>query len=267
VASGEILVFSDADTLLAPGSLGHLAENFADPEVGGVAGRKALLDDGPRDQLGRSEGYYRGFDEWMKEQESRLGSAVSSDGTLHAVRRRLFDPGFDAGAADDLAISTRVVVQGYRLVYDSRATAFVRPPSRSGSELRRKVRIANQVTRAFMGMGSPYWMSGLYSFQLLSHKLLRYAVPFFLIMIFFSNLLLALALKGIWAGLLLMQVIFYGLAVLGARLPLDTDRGKRVLSLPHYFCLMNLAVFLAVLSALRGERIKGWFPGGGKEAI
>lgn len=267
VASGEILVFSDADTLLAPGSLRNLAENFGDPDVGGVAGRKALRKAGSEEQLGRSEGLYRGFDEWMKEQESKIGSAVAADGTLYALRRDLYDPGPDAAAADDMAISTRVVVQGYRLVYDPRATVWVEPPSNSGSELQRKVRIANQVTRALLGMGSAFWTSGFYSLELLSHKLMRYLVPLFLLQLMASNLLLAGLAGGIWTGLLLLQLSFYSLAFVGAKIHRNTSRTSKLLTIPFYFCLMNFAVLLALVSVLKGERITCWLPGAGPEAI
>lgn len=267
VASGEILVFSDADTLLAPGSLRYLAENFGDPKVGGVAGRKALRIAEPQEQLGRSEGLYRRFDEWMKEQESKIGSAVAADGTLYGVRRDLFDPGPDAAAADDMAISTRVVVQGCRLVYDPRATVWVEPPSNSGSELQRKVRIANQVTRALLGMGLAFWTSGFYSLELLSHKLMRYLVPLFLLLLMASNLLLAGSGGGIWTGLLLLQLSFYGLAFLGAKAHRHTSRTSKVLTIPFYFCLMNFAVLLALVSVLRGERITCWLPGAGPETV
>ena len=267
VANGEVLVFSDADTLLAPGSLRYLAENFGDPEVGGVAARKALRKTGPEEQLGRSEGLYRTFDEWMKEQESRIGSAVAADGTLYAVRQELFDPGPDAAAADDMAISTRVVVQGYRLVYDPRATVWVEPPSDSGSELQRKVRIANQVTRALLGMGLAFWTSGFYSLELLSHKLMRYLVPVFLLLLLASNLLLAASPGGAWAGILMLQLSFYSLAFLGAKGHRHMSGRSRLLSIPFYFCLMNYAVLLALLSVLKGERMARWLPGAGPEPV
>jgi len=267
VASGEIFVFSDADTLLAPGSLRYLAENFADPEVGGVAGRKTVREAGSEEQLGRSEGLYRRFDEWMKEQESRIGCAVAADGTLHAVRRELFDPGHDAAAADDMAISTRVVGQGYRLVYDPRATVSVEPPSNSGSELQRKIRIANQVTRALLGLGPAFWTSGFYSLELISHKLMRYLVPLFLLLLMASNLLLAGSQQGIWAGLLVLQSAFYCLAFLGAKVHRHANVRSKLLTIPFYFCLMNFAVLLALVSVLKGERITHWLPGAGPEAL
>jgi cellulose synthase/poly-beta-1,6-N-acetylglucosamine synthase-like glycosyltransferase len=263
VASGEVIVFTDADTLLEPGSLGYLVQGFADPEVGAVAGRKRVVHDGARSAMGQSEGLYRRFDEWQKEQESRMGNAVAADGTLYAVRRQLLDPGLDPAAADDMAISMRVAVKGYRLVYEPRAVVLVKPPSAQGAELRRKVRIANQAIRALLGLGPALWTSGLYSLQLISHKLLRYAVPFLLMTLFASNLLLALAVGGTWTGLLSLQLAFYGLAALGARLHRDPIGSMKLLSIPYYFCLMNLAAFLAVLSVLRGERIKTWFPGAG----
>lgn len=263
VASGEIFVLTDADAVLAPGSLGYLCESFADPEVGAVAGRKELALTGTPSVLGRSEGLYRRFDEWQKEQESRIGSAVAADGTLYAVRRKLFDPGLDPAAADDMAITMRVAVGGYRLVYEPRAVVRVKPPSGQGPELRRKVRIANQAIRALLGLGPDLWSSGLYSLQLISHKLLRYMVPVFLMTLLASNLFLAVGLGGTWGGLLALQLAFYGLAGLGARHHRDRVGRIKLFSVPYYFCLMNLAAFLAILSVRRGDRIKSWFPGAG----
>jgi cellulose synthase/poly-beta-1,6-N-acetylglucosamine synthase-like glycosyltransferase len=262
-ASGEVLVFTDADTLLAPGSLARLSEAFADAEVGGVAGRRQLLRSAPRSAMAQSEGLYQRFDEWQKVQESRIGNVVSAMGALYAIRRTLFDPGADPGAADDMAISSKVVLSGYRLVYEPTAVAIVRPPAAQGPELRRKVRIANQVIRALLGLGPALWTSGFYSFQLISHKLLRYLVPFFLLLLLGSNLLLALAAGGIWWGVLILQLSFYATAALGARHHRNRLGAFRILSVPYYFCLMNLAALLAVLSVRRGERMVTWFPGAG----
>jgi len=263
VASGDVFVFTDADTILEPDALGYLMESLADPEVGAVAGRKEVALSVSPMAMAKGEGLYRRFDEWQKEQESRMGNAVAAVGALYAVRRHLFDPGLDAAAADDMAISMRVAVKGYRLAYEPRAVVLVKPPAAQGPELRRKVRIANQAMRALLGLGPALWTSGLYSLQLISHKLLRYMVPFFLLLAFWSNLLLALAIRGTWADLLGFQVVFYGLSALGAIRHRDPSGAMKLLSVPYYFCLMNLAALLAVLSVRRGDRIMAWFPGAG----
>lgn len=264
-ATGEILVFTDADVLLAPGSIERLVENFADPEVGGVAGQKQVRAREGATGVARGEGLYARFDEWQKSMESRFGSAVASHGALHAVRRELFARGGDPSGADDMSISMRVVLQGHRLVLDPRAVALVHPPSDAGTELRRKVRIANQVIRALLDLGPALWTSGFYSVQLVSHKLLRYMVPFFLALVLVSSAILAFQGGFPWREVLAVQIAFYALAALGALLQGRSAGRRRALSIPYYFCLVNAAAALSVLAVLRGERMALWHPGAGSQ--
>ncbi|HUH12244.1 MAG TPA: glycosyltransferase family 2 protein [Longimicrobiales bacterium] len=262
-ATGEVLVFTDADVFLEPGVLARVAESFADPEVGGVAGRKVQSPDGVG-HVARGEGLYTRYDEWQKGLESTIGSAVASHGALHALRRSLYVPVTDPTAADDMAISMRVVLQGYRLVYDPRAVVRVEAPGAAGTEIRRKVRIANQVMRALFGLGPALWTSGFYSVQLLSHKLLRYMVPFFLVLMLASSAWLAARGAGpFWSVMLALQGAFYGAALAGAALRGSAMGRLRVLTVPYYFSLVNAAALLAVVSVLRGQRASAWSPRGG----
>lgn len=261
-ATGEVLTFTDADVLLGPGALGHLAENFADPEVGGVAARKVPGPSG--EPVARGEGLYARFDEWQKGLESVFGSAVAAHGALHALRRQLYVPIADPTGADDMAISMRVVLQGRRLVYDPRAVARVEAPDDGLTELERKVRIANQVMRALFSLGPELWTSRFYSVQLFSHKLLRYFVPVFLFLVLESNTWLSLTTRDpTWDVLLLLQGGFYGAALLGAVAHESPVGRSRLLTVPYYFCLVNMAALLALVSVLRGERARGWSPRGG----
>jgi cellulose synthase/poly-beta-1,6-N-acetylglucosamine synthase-like glycosyltransferase len=262
-AIGEVLVFTDADVLLAPGALRHIAENFADPEVGGVAGRK-VADCPATGHVGRGEDLYARFDEWQRGLESAFGSVVASHGALHAVRRELYVPVADPTGADDMAISMRVVLRGRRLVYDTRAMARVKAPDDGMTELERKVRIANQVMRALFGLRASLWTSGFYSVQLLSHKLLRYLVPVFLLLLLGSNVWLSIADPyPAWDVLLLLQSAFYGAGALGTVARRSAAVRSRLFTIPYYFCLVNTAALLALLSVLRGERAVAWSPRGG----
>lgn len=267
-ARGDILVFTDADVVLDAGALEHLVSNFAGSEVGGVTGRKASLTQPGAAAIGRGEGLYTRFDEWQKALESRIGSTVAAHGALHAVRRELFVPISDPSGADDMAISMRVVLQGHRLVYEPRAVARVDLPWDARMEFRRKVRIANQVMRALRDLGPALWSSGFYSVQLISHKLLRYCVPAFLILMLVTNTALVLAetssASGLWWLPWMLQLAFYGMALstlfLGHRV-----RGvlRRVLAVPYYFCVVNTAALAAWFSMLRGRHSGTWSPGGG----
>jgi cellulose synthase/poly-beta-1,6-N-acetylglucosamine synthase-like glycosyltransferase len=270
-AAGEILVLTDANALLAPGSLVRLAEPFADPEVGGVCGRKVyrrapdpLDPEGGADATELGENLYWRWDQWQKGLESRIGSVFAADGTLYAVRRSLFVPVADPAQADDIAISARVALQGRRLLFEPTAVAWEEPPAEGREELRRKVRVTNHSVRALLNLGSRLWTSGFYSVELLSHKLLRHLAPFPLLALLATSFLLAVRLRGAAGALfglcLLVQAALYGLGLLGYLLRGTRPGRLRLLSIPYYFSMVNTAALLGVLSILRGVRPARWTP-------
>jgi biofilm PGA synthesis N-glycosyltransferase PgaC len=262
-ARGEVLVLTDANTHLEPGSLRSLVDPFADPEVGGVCGNKKQRPPAGGAATAEGENLYWRYDKWQKSLESRAGSIFAADGTLYAVRKDLYVPIADPAQADDIAISARVVLQGFRLLYEPRAVAWEEAPAEGRDEFRRKVRVTNHSVRALWNLGRRLWTSGFYSVELLSHKFFRHLVPFFLIPLFLSNAVLAAGGSPIFQFLFAGQVLFYGLALAGFAL-----RGTRVgrakpFTVPYYFCLVNAAAFLGVLSILRGRRLQAWTPRSG----
>lgn len=266
-ARGEVLVFTDANALLAPGALARLVKPFADPDVGGVCGRKRYREGRGADATELGETLYWRWDQWQKEMESRIGNVFAADGTLYAVRRTLYVPLADPAQADDIAVSARVALQGRRLVFAPGAVAFEEPPPEGAEELRRKVRVTNHSVRALLNLGPRLWTSGLYSVELLSHKLLRHLVPFALLALLALNPVLLVRLRG-GAGVVLglcflAQATVYGLGLLGY-LVRDRAVGRsRILSIPYYFSMVNFAALLGVVSILRGVRQERWTPRGG----
>jgi cellulose synthase/poly-beta-1,6-N-acetylglucosamine synthase-like glycosyltransferase len=265
-ARGDILVLTDANSLLEPDALYHIARNFADPEVGGVCGNKRFRAAAGADTTAEGEGLYWRYDKWQKEQETRIGSIFAADGTLHAVRRRLYVPIEDPAQADDIAISTRVVLQGSRLVYEPAAIAWEEAPVEGLHEFRRKVRVTNHSVRALLNLRGALWSSGFYSVELVSHKLLRHLAPFFLLPLFFSNAALA-GTHPLFDAMLALQGTFYTLAVAGALLRSTRAGRLRAVSVPYYFVLVNAAALLGVLSIARGRRLYAWTPRHGLLAI
>jgi cellulose synthase/poly-beta-1,6-N-acetylglucosamine synthase-like glycosyltransferase len=263
-ARGDVLVFTDANVLLDSEALSHLLEPFSDPAVGGVCGNKKFRIRSGGDTTEMGENLYVRYDQWQKKLESEIGSVFAADGMLYAVRKSLFVPIADPAQADDIAISTRVVLQGSRLLYEPRAIAWEEAPAEGREEFRRKIRVTNHSVRALLNLGSRLWTSGFYSVELLSHKLIRHFIALFLIPLFVSNAVLATQ-SRFFALMLLLQVVFYLLAVSGAMLR-GTPAGRlKLLSIPYYFCLVNAAAFLGLLSILRKERLKAWTPRGGLE--
>jgi cellulose synthase/poly-beta-1,6-N-acetylglucosamine synthase-like glycosyltransferase len=261
-ARGEIVVFSDANSLLDPDGLVHLVENFADPAVGGVCGNKKYRAARGADATEGGENLYWRYDKWQKGRESAIGSIFAADGTLYAIRKSLYVPMEDPAQADDIAISTRVVLQGRRLLFEPLAVAWEEAPVEGCQEFRRKIRVTNHSVRALLNLGAALFRSGFYSVELLSHKLLRHLVPFFLIPLFLSNVALAFG-HGLFRMLLGFHLLFYASALLGATLRRSPLGRSRLFAIPYYFTLVNAAAFLGVLSILRGERVKAWTPRSG----
>lgn len=261
VASGEIIVFTDANNFLEADAIRKIVRNFADPDVGGVCGNKRLRARGG-DATGEGENLYWRYDKWQKKLESRIGSIFAADGTLYAVRKSLYVPIEEPAQADDIAISTRVVLQGRRLVWEDDAVAWEDAPAEGRAEFRRKARVTNHSVRALLLLGSALFMHGFYSVELLSHKLLRHLVPFFLIPLLLSNGMLAAAQGAMYSFLLAGQLAFY-LAALAGLVLRDTGLGKaKPFYVPYYFTLVNAAAFLGVLSIVGGKRHTVWSPRG-----
>lgn len=260
-ARGEILVFTDANVDLAPDALRVMARCFADPEVGGVSGKKKYVVRRGADTTEVGENLYWRYDQWQKELESAIGSIFAADGTLYAVRRALYVPIADPAQADDIAISTRVVLQGRRLVFDRDALAYEEAPVEGADEFRRKIRVTNHSVRALLNLGAALWTSGFYSVELLSHKLVRHLIPFFLLPLFAANVLLARG-SNFFRVTLALQLACYALAVAGALLRHHRIGTLTFFSVPYYFCLVNAAAFLGVISIARGSRVREWSPRG-----
>ncbi|MDX1622833.1 MAG: glycosyltransferase family 2 protein [Gemmatimonadota bacterium] len=264
-ATGEVLVFTDANTRLSPDSLVRLVECLGDPAVGAACGRKTIRP-GDADGAGVGEGLYWRLEDRLKRLESDTGSVFAADGGLYAIRRELYVPIEDPAQADDIAVSARVVLQGRRLVYEPRAVAVEDAPAEGeAGELRRRIRVTNHSVRALLALGSGVWTRGFYPVKLISHKLLRHFTPFFLALLLVTSLALAPG-SAIYAAATGAQLAFYALAALGF-----ASRRTRVgraapLSAPYWFCLASAAALVGILSVLAGRRIRLWTPRGGAAA-
>jgi cellulose synthase/poly-beta-1,6-N-acetylglucosamine synthase-like glycosyltransferase len=256
---GEIVVFSDANSLYTPGALRALVAPFADTEVGGVAGNQCYAATTSVQDDSHGERTYWSLDRALKDWQSRAGSVTSSTGAIHAVRRELLDV-VPSGVTDDFWISTGVVARGYRLVFEADAVAMEPPTQSAERELDRKVRIMTRGLRAVWlrrELLNPFRF-GFYAIQLLSHKLLRRLAFIPLLALLAASLLLWNA--GMPFRLLaLVQIAGYTSALLGRFLPSGIP-GAKLLTLPYYFVLMNAAAVQASWNVIRGRQIERWDP-------
>ncbi len=260
-ATGEILVFSDANIHFHPQALRMLARNFADPDVGGVAGNSTYRLPADGESSSRGEGLYWRYDSWLKEMESRTGSIVSAHGGLYALRRALYRPPAETAVTDDFAISTAVVEQGRRLVFEADALAYELTIAQADREFRRKVRLMTRAWRSVAlrrGLLNPF-RYGFYSLVFLSHKVLRRLLPLFLLVLLASSLLLAPR-GGLYLAAAVGQVVFYALASVGYAARRRPVGHSRLIYIPFYYCLANAAAVVALVRFLSGARIAVWEP-------
>jgi cellulose synthase/poly-beta-1,6-N-acetylglucosamine synthase-like glycosyltransferase len=262
-ARGEIFVFTDANAIFERDALRVLVSNFADDTVGGVCGNQRYRKPGAGDSSGEGENLYWKYDKFIKRLESGIGSTVAADGSIYAIRASLFQPLEDAAQADDHAISARVVANGLRLVFDERAVSYEEPPASGDREFRRKIRVTNHTVSSILNLPAAMnpRVTGFYVVELFSHKILRYLVPFFMIVAFIANLFL-LREGAVFQIMFGAQVLFYVCSIVG-RLLRDSRLGRvKLFYVPYYFCLANVAALLGVLSRMMGKRVVVWQPRG-----
>jgi cellulose synthase/poly-beta-1,6-N-acetylglucosamine synthase-like glycosyltransferase len=258
-ARGEVILFSDATTLYNRDVLRVMLPNFADETVGCVAGRLVYVDPSSS-SVGQGARSYWNYETFLKRHESRVCSLIGASGCLYAVRRSAYVPMYPE-ACSDFLIATKMVEQGLRAVYEPAAVCTEETNKRTDKELRMRVRVITQTFTDLWrhrAMMNPF-RSGFYAVQLISHKVLRYLVPFFLLIILFSSLALAPH-SLLYALVALAQICFYLAAGLSWLMESRGFRRNRLLALPQYFVLANLASLIAFYKFLSGERYARWEP-------
>lgn len=256
MASGEIIVFSDANAFYAPDTIRRLASHFADPLVGGVCG-ELILEADERTAGGRGEGLYWRYENVLKRLESDLGTTLGAVGAVYAIRKRLFRPLPSRLVADDFLIPLAVIEQGYRVEYDGQALAYETPSNSVYGEFRRKARIgaANfQGISAFRALLSPRY--GFAAFALWSHKIVRWIVPVLMIGAFVSSAALAPG-SVFFAAAVVVQVGLVAAAAAGLLLEAAGVR-PGPFGLPYYFVAANAALLVGLLRALFGRPKVAW---------
>ena len=257
-ARGEIILFSDATSLYERDVLRAIVPNFADAKVGCVAGRLVYVD-GSDSDVGRGARSYWGYETFLKKHESRAGSLIGASGCLYAVRKAAYVPLYHE-ACSDFIIATKMVEQGLRAIYEPDAVCTEQTNRQSDKELKMRVRIIAQTFTDLWrhrAMVNPL-RGGFYGVQLLSHKVMRYLVPFFLMGLFVASAVMA---PGSLAYRLMFAAQVGGYACPAIAWMLDrVGIRSSLLAFPQYFMLANLASLIACYQFLRGERYARWEP-------
>jgi len=261
-ARGEILVFSDANSLFSPNAISRMVENFADPEVGYVTGNLAyqIYRQGT---AGNGCSAYMKYENALRKLETRASSIIGVNGGVDSIRRELYTD-VPRRLITDFVLPLHVISTNHRVVYDERVRSSEAANSELGSEFRMRVRVA---LRALQGIAymrrlcNPFkypWAA----FCLISHKVSRYFCFFFLLIAFPANLILASS-RG-YAVFFLVQVIAYLLAFTGLRKGLPS-LFRKLTSIPSYFVMSNAAFAVAAVKFLQGETMATWQPRAGAQ--
>jgi len=255
-ASGEIFIFSDANAMYSPDAVRQLVRHFADPGVGYVVGNARYVEDPSKAAAADSEGLYWKLETWLKKKESDFGSVVGGDGAIYAIRRELYTP-LRSTDINDFLNPLQIIVRGYRGVYAPEAVCFEEAGDTFEKEFNRKVRIVSRSLNAVRRAPRVLlpWTQPRHCFALYSHKILRWFAPCFLLFALAANLLLWPIL--FYRVLALAQLGLYLLAALGWAAN-RKGRAPRVLYVPYYFVLVNLAAALGVLKCLTGSLSATW---------
>lgn len=253
-ARGDVLVFVDARQRFAADSLRALVENFADPAVGGATGELILdaeAQPSSESQVGDGLGLYWRYEKWMRKSESRIWSTLGATGAIYALRRSLWRPLPESTLLDDVLAPMRAVLAGYRVVFDDRARAFDRASSDAVTETRRKKRtlagnyqILAHEPRLLLPVVNPVW------WQYVSHKVGRLVVPWALMLLFVSSVVLAGS-GAVYAVALALQVVFYALAAAGAAL----EARQRASRVAFTFVVLNFSAIAGLMALRRGREV------------
>jgi biofilm PGA synthesis N-glycosyltransferase PgaC len=257
-----VVVFSDANTTLNSQALKRMVRHYADEKVGGVAGEKKILLKGNISAVGKAEGLYWKYESFMKRIDASLFTVVGAAGELFSIRTNLFLPTETDMILDDLLISMKICVKGYRIAYEPKAFSTELPSASIGEEEKRKVRIAagayQSITRLLPALN--FIHRPVLAFQYVSRRLFRWVLgPFLLPVVFCSNFLIVSSLQhGIFYEIFLFgQILLYVMAFAGALLNRRSNT-PGVFTIPFYFIFMNYCLLKGFSRYLNKDQSVLW---------
>jgi len=255
-----IIVFCDANTMLNQKALINIAKHYKDPNIGAVAGEKRVKSS-TDDAAGSGEGAYWKYESKLKKWDSELNSIVGAAGELFSIRTELHEFVPAHVLIEDFRLSMNIAKKGYRVVYEPEAYATEQASASIEEERKRKVRISagGLIEVAHFNGLLNFFKYGWLSFQYISHRMLRWTLaPLSLVIIFITNILLALKQpSGVFGLLLFLQLLFYLIAILG-HLFRDKDIKLKGFFIPYYFLFMNLSVFQGLHRLINGKQSAIW---------
>ena len=260
----DIVIFTDANTMLSAESVKEMVRLFENPQIGCVAGEKRISSDSRQNAASSGEGAYWRYESWIKSNDATAGSAIGAAGELFAMRRSLYQPISDNTLLDDFEISLRIALTGYKIGYSPRACAIERPSANIGEEMKRKVRIAAGSFQTMLRLGGlfNFFSHLMLTFQYVSHKVLRWVlVPLAMVLIIPLNIYFCVinnfSISNIYTWTLVAQILFYVATFVGFALQ-NKKLNASWIYIPYYFFLANKAMWLGFWRFCRNKQSVNW---------
>ena len=254
-----IVVFTDANTLLNKEALRNLVKHFSDDKVGCVSGEKRIFTKTADVASAAGEGMYWKYESVLKKLDYQLNSAVGAAGELVAYRTELFEQLPEDTILDDFTQSMIIASKGYKIAYEPKAYAIETASESVGEELKRKIRISAGGWQSIDRLGQylSCIKSPLLYFQYFSHRVLRWTItPFLLIILFAVNWPLAMH-SHFYKNIFMCHIMFYVCASAGFLLQQKNIKIKAFF-IPYYFFIMNYAVVIGLIRFLNGSQSAVW---------
>ncbi len=251
-ARHDVIVFADARQQFDPETIPRLVAHFQDSRIGAVSGE--LVIDAPASAVGGGVDAYWRFEKILRNAEARWDSCIGCTGAVYAIRRKLFRPLPPDTILDDVVIPMQIAMQGFRVSFEPAAIACdPQPPEPEREKIRKRRTLAGnyQMLFRYPGWLLP-WRNRLW-WQLLSHKYLRLAAPWLLLLLFIANA--ALIESPTYRWLFLGQCTFYVLGVIGIAC---RDLKFSLLSVPAGFVFLNVMAMNSLWHYLRPPAQPGW---------
>lgn len=253
-AHGKILVFTDVATELDSNGLRQIVSNFVDPSVGCVSSVDKILSDEGNEVGG--EGFYVKYEMWLRAMESSIKSVVGLSGSFFAARAEVCQ-NFSTKMQSDFKTLLNSMQKGMRGISDPNSVGYYHDIKNKSKEFNRKVRtVLRGLTVFFNHLEFLNFIKyGIFSYMFFCHKLLRWAVPLFLVAAVVTSMMIS-HISIIYKIIFFMQLSFYSVAISGVLIP---NLNKLVvIRIPSFFVIVNTSIFVAWLKYLKGERITLW---------
>jgi cellulose synthase/poly-beta-1,6-N-acetylglucosamine synthase-like glycosyltransferase len=254
-ATGEVIIFSDATAIYHPKALLYLACNYQDRSVGAVSGRYQYFDPGQQSPTGLGSVAFWNYENLIKKMQSRIRTITGCCGCIYSVRKVAYTE-LPADIISDLVQPLQAIKKGYRVLFEDRALAYEETTQSTGEEFSMRVRVVTRAMRGLLSVSDLLmpWKFAWPAFQLWSHKIMRWMVPLFLIVLLAANTLLIDS--RLYRFTLAAQLFFYAAALLNMLLPLH--RQWKPLGIPLFFCTLNAAALVSMLEICRGRKYVTW---------